>query len=74
MHYRSSIGTIVLTAAALGMPTATQAFDDAIYPALTGQWTRASVSGDCRPAPIRSEQAARPRTTGPADTRVPGEV
>ena len=45
MHYRSSIGTIVLTAAALCMPTATQAFDDAKYPALTGQWTRASVPG-----------------------------
>src|SRR5258707_2890151 len=45
MLYRAAIGTIVFTAAALCMPTATQAFDDAIYPALTGQWTRAIVPG-----------------------------
>jgi hypothetical protein len=45
MMYRAAIGTIVFTAAALCMPTATQAFDDAIYPALTGQWTRAIVPG-----------------------------
>ena len=32
-------------AAAACMPAATQAFDDAIYPALTGQWTRAAVPG-----------------------------
>jgi hypothetical protein len=35
----------VLTAAALCMPAATRAFDDAKYPALTGQWTRAIVPG-----------------------------
>jgi hypothetical protein len=45
MLYRVSIGTIVFAAAALGVPAATQAFDDAIYPALTGQWTRAVVPG-----------------------------
>jgi len=45
MLYRAAIGTIVFTAAALCMPTAMQAFDDAIYPALTGQWTRAIVPG-----------------------------
>jgi hypothetical protein len=37
---------IVLTAVALCMPnTAGWAFDDAMYPALTGQWTRADVPG-----------------------------
>jgi hypothetical protein len=45
MVYGAAIGTIVFTAAALCTPTATQAFDDAIYPALTGQWTRAIVPG-----------------------------
>lgn len=45
MLYRASIGTTVFAAAALCMPAATQAFDDAIYPALTGQWTRAVVPG-----------------------------
>ena len=45
MQYRGSIGTIVFTAAALGMPAPAQAFDDGIYPALTGQWTRAIVPG-----------------------------
>jgi hypothetical protein len=46
MQYRGSIGAIALTAAALCMPAAAaQAFDDAIYPALTGQWTRAIVPG-----------------------------
>src|SRR5260370_12327604 len=45
MLYRAAIGTMVFTAAALCMPTATQAFDDAIYPALMGQWTRAILPG-----------------------------
>jgi hypothetical protein len=45
MQHRGSIGTIVLAAAALCMPTATQAFDDALYPALTGQWTRVTIPG-----------------------------
>jgi hypothetical protein len=41
MRHRGPVVTIVLTAAALCMPTATQAFDDGLYPDLTGQWTRA---------------------------------
>jgi hypothetical protein len=46
MQYRASTRTIVFAAAALCMPVAaTQAFDDAKYPALTGQWTRAIVPG-----------------------------
>jgi hypothetical protein len=46
MRYRGAVGTIVLTAAVLCMPdAAVRAFNDAIYPALTGQWTRAIVPG-----------------------------
>jgi hypothetical protein len=45
MQYRASTRTIVFAAVALCMPVATQAFDDAKYPALTGQWTRAIVPG-----------------------------
>jgi hypothetical protein len=46
MQYTGSVGAMVLTAAALCLPTAaSQAFDDAKYPALTGQWTRAIVPG-----------------------------
>jgi hypothetical protein len=45
MQYRASTRTILFAAAALCMPVATQAFDDAKYPALTGQWTRAIVPG-----------------------------
>jgi hypothetical protein len=45
MQYRASLRTIVFAAAALCMPVATQAFDDAKYPALTGQWTRVLVPG-----------------------------
>jgi hypothetical protein len=45
MPYRASTRTIVFAAAALCMPVATQAFDDAKYPALTGQWTRVMVPG-----------------------------
>ena len=45
MPYRASVAMMVL-AAALCMPVAAaQAFDDALYPALTGQWTRATVPG-----------------------------
>src|SRR5215470_3683433 len=44
MQHRSAIGAIVFAAAAC-IPAAAQAFDDAIYPALTGQWTRAAVRG-----------------------------
>jgi hypothetical protein len=52
MQHRGSIGTIVLTAAALCMPTATQAFDDALYPPLTGQWTMVMVPGAVDPPPF----------------------
>jgi hypothetical protein len=46
MQCRGSIVMLVLTAAALCMPTAAvQAFDEAKYPALNGQWTRAAVPG-----------------------------
>jgi hypothetical protein len=46
MRYRGLVGVLVLTVAALCLPSvATQAFDDAKYPALTGQWTRAVVPG-----------------------------
>jgi len=46
LRHRDWIATIVLTAAASCAPTiATRAFDDTIYPALNGQWTRASVPG-----------------------------
>ena len=54
MQYRDSLGMVVLTAAALCMPVAaTQAFDDAKYPALTGQWTRAIVPGAVGLPPIK---------------------
>jgi hypothetical protein len=44
-HYRSSTGAIAL-AAALAMTIAgARAFDDALYPDLRGQWTRAPVPG-----------------------------
>jgi hypothetical protein len=52
MQHRGSIGTIVLAAAALCLPAATQAFDDAQYPALTGQWTRVIVPGAADPPPF----------------------
>jgi len=45
MPCRGAIQTFVLTAA-LCIPAATQAFDDATYPALTGQWTRVMLPGD----------------------------
>jgi hypothetical protein len=45
MRYRGSIETIVLTAALFMPIAAAQAFEDALYPALTGQWTRAIVPG-----------------------------
>jgi len=46
MHDRIAIGAIVL-AAGLTMAIAAQAFDDAMYPDLKGQWTRA-VPGNPR--------------------------
>jgi hypothetical protein len=47
MQYRGSIATIALTAAALCTPiAAAQAFDDAIYPAMTGRWARVAVPGE----------------------------
>ena len=69
MRYRGPVGTIVLVAVALCMPDAAiRAFDDAIYPALTGQWTRAAVPGavgqppfDPTKPPGRGQQA--PLTT-----------
>jgi hypothetical protein len=46
MQYRGSVATIVVTVVALCMPaSALRAFDDAIYPDLDGQWTRAVVPG-----------------------------
>jgi hypothetical protein len=45
MQYRSSVGLIVLTAALCVPNAAALAFDDAKYPALSGQWTRAIVPG-----------------------------
>jgi hypothetical protein len=45
-----SIGAVLLMAAALCLPgAAAQAFDDAKYPPLTGQWTRATVPGEGGP-------------------------
>jgi hypothetical protein len=52
MQRRGPIGTVVLAATVLCMPAATQAFDDALYPALTGQWTRAVVPGAVDPPPF----------------------
>jgi hypothetical protein len=47
MVYWRSIGRVVLLAAALCMPgAAAYAFDDAKYPPLNGQWTRAKVAGE----------------------------
>ena len=42
---RNSIGGIALTAALLVTPAVAHAFDDAKYPNLHGQWTRAPVPG-----------------------------
>ena len=52
MQHRGSIAKIVLAAATLLLPTATQAFDDAVYPALTGRWTRAMVPAAVGPPPF----------------------
>ena len=46
MQYRGSVATIVVAVATLCMPNAALlAFDEAIYPALNGQWTRHIVAG-----------------------------
>ena len=46
MQYFGSVAIILVTAATLCMSTAAlRAFDDAIYPDLNGQWTRAIVPG-----------------------------
>ena len=46
MQYFGSVATAMVTVAALCMSTAVlRAFDDAIYPDLNGQWTRAIVPG-----------------------------
>jgi len=46
MEYRGLAGLVVATAAALCVPSApVQAFDESLYPPLTGQWTRAVVPG-----------------------------
>lgn len=46
MRCRSSVGAVALAVAVLCMPTAAVwAFDDAMYPAITGQWTRSVVPG-----------------------------
>ena len=46
MQCRGSVGMLVLAVAVLSVPsTAVQAFDEAMYPALNGQWTRAVVPG-----------------------------
>ena len=47
MYQRGLVATIGLTAAAcFGAAIAAHAFDDAKYPPLTGQWTRAVVPGE----------------------------
>jgi hypothetical protein len=45
MLYRSSLGTVVLTTALCMAFGSAFAFDDAKYPDLRGQWTRAPVAG-----------------------------
>src|SRR5580692_1298399 len=46
MRHGGSVGRVLLAAAALGIGIApAAAFDDAKYPPLTGQWTRAIVPG-----------------------------
>jgi hypothetical protein len=45
MHYRISIGAMVMMAALCVTTAAVQAFDDAKYPDLKGQWTRVPVPG-----------------------------
>jgi len=46
VQYQGLVETVVLAAAVLCVPVAaTRAFDDAKYPPLTGQWTRAVVPG-----------------------------
>jgi hypothetical protein len=52
MRRRGPIGTIVLALAASWAPAAAQAFDDAQYPALTGQWTRVIAPGAADPPPF----------------------
>jgi hypothetical protein len=45
VHYASTIATIALAAALCAPSAGVQAFDDAQYPDLRGQWTRAVVPG-----------------------------
>jgi hypothetical protein len=45
MLYRSSIGAIALVAALCAACAGAQAFDDANYPDLKGQWTRLPAPG-----------------------------
>jgi hypothetical protein len=45
MPYQSWIGTLAIVAALMAMPPSARAFDDARYPDLRGQWTRAPVPG-----------------------------
>jgi hypothetical protein len=51
MQHRGLTAKLAL-AATLLLPTAAQAFDDAVYPALTGRWTRATVPGTVGPPPF----------------------
>jgi len=52
VQYAGSVGKVVVTVAALCVPASTQAFDDAKFPALTGQWIRATVPGAVGPPPF----------------------
>ena len=62
MHFGGSVGAAVV-AALLSLPCEGLAFDDTLYPDLTGQWVRADASPSFDPAkpPGRGQQA--PLTT-----------
>jgi len=66
-----SISVITLSAALCLSADRVQAFDDATYPDLKGQWIRITPPG--QPG-IRPEQAAGPSARNPADTGISGHL
>ena len=59
MLNRSSIAAMMLAALAVAA-TSAQAFDDAQYPNLKGQWSRLAVPGEVGPPPFDPSTRTRP--------------
>src|SRR5258706_3242432 len=74
MRFRHFTFLTALMTACLA-PIGAQAFDEAKYPDLKGEWRRVAVpSGAYRGVPIRSAQACRTRAGGAADPRISGDL